>query len=200
MKASRAADGPQLPPYVDLETAARLAGVTRRTVQNKLSSREIPRKAVKMDGRVKLVAVSALEPIFGPLKAQAEASPPQRELHGKFHEAFQETAEVIELRAKVTAKDEIIASLQATLDHERSDRENEREHWRKTVERMQGNLLAAQDTPTARALAGARNEPDVIIAPEPVSTDSPSKLRSKRSKKLPRQRWWAWIIDRKRNV
>lgn len=171
---------PKPPPYVDLETAARMAGVTRRTVQNKLSSREIPRKAVKMDGRQKLVSVAALEAVFGPLKPSPSGDEVHGSVHGNFHEA---PSEVAELRAKLAAQDTIIISLQSTLDHERQDRAHERENWRKTLERTQANLLAAQDTPTARAIAGARGEP------QPPPTE-PAKPKPKRAKKPDARPWW----------
>lgn len=170
-------------PYVDLETAARMAGVTRRTVQNKLSSREIPRKAVRMDGRQKLVSVAALEAVFGPLKPSPSGDEVHGSVHGSFHEA---PSEVAELRAKMAAQDAIITSLQSTLDHERQDRAHERENWRKTLERTQANLLAAQDTPTARAIAGARGEPDIT---QPIPTE-PAKPKSKRAKKPAARPWW----------
>lgn len=167
-----------LPPFVDLETAARLAGCTRRTVQKKLSAGEIPAKAVKMDGRQKLVSVAALEAVFGPLQPFTEASPSRGEGHGN----FRAPSELVELRAKIEAKDSIIASLQSTLDHERQDRAHERENWRKTLERTQGNLLAAQDTPTARAIAGATAEPS-----PPITTAKPKPRRTKKTAGRP---WW----------
>lgn len=183
-----------LPAFVDLETAARLAGVTRRTVQNKLASREIPPKAVKLDGRRKTVAVAALASVFGSLKGPSGALPSQGEgggeLHGSFHEA---SMNVAELRAKVAATEAIIANLQATLDHERKDREHERENWRKTLERTQASLLAAQDTPTARALAGAAREPAVVVTPEPAAPRPKRKVRSARKAgPLP---WWRSLFQ-----
>lgn len=184
---------PVPPPFVDLETAARLAGVTRRTVQNKLSSREISPKAVKMAGRQKLVSVAALEAVFGTLHPLADASPSGDEVHGNVHGNFHEAAEVVELRAKVAAKDDIIANLQSTLDHERKDREHERENWRKTLERTQANLLAAQDTPTARAIAGASSKGvanDVTTESIPTVHSSPTaKPKNRRAKKSARP-WW----------
>lgn len=166
------------PQYVDLETAARLAGCTRRTVQKKLAAGEIPAKAVKMAGRQKRVAIAALEAVFGPLQPFTEASPSRDEGHGN----FRDPSEMAELRATVAAKDAIIANLQSTLDHERQDRAHERENWRKTLERTQGNLLAAQDTPTARAIAGAPAEP-----PPPVPTAKP---KPRRTKKKAARAWW----------
>ncbi|MBF0268664.1 MAG: hypothetical protein HQL44_08730 [Alphaproteobacteria bacterium] len=165
--------------------AALLAGVTRRTLQNKLASGQIPAKAIKMDGRIKLVSVAVLESVFGKLKPLANASPRKHEsldeVHGSFHEAA-------ELRAKLTAKGEIISSLQATLDHERKDREHERENWRVALRESQANLLAAQDTPTARALAGAPKEPAIVVssvAPQP----EPRKPKPRREKKAASP-WW----------
>ncbi|MBI5165626.1 MAG: hypothetical protein HY985_17200, partial [Magnetospirillum sp.] len=164
----------------------------RRTVQNKLSSREISPKAVKMAGRQKLVSVSALEAVFGTLHPLAEASPSGDEVHGSLHGTFHEAAEVVELRAKVAAKDDIIASLQSTLDHERKDREHERENWRKTLERTQGNLLAAQDTPTARAIAGASLKRDMPDVPADQSNQA-TKPKVRRAKKAARP-WWRSIF------
>ncbi|MBF0354452.1 MAG: hypothetical protein HQL43_04355 [Alphaproteobacteria bacterium] len=175
----------KLPPFINLEMAALLAGVTRRTLQNKLASGQIPAKAIKMDGRIKLVSVAVLEGVFGKLKPLANASPRkderQDEVHGNFHEAA-------ELRAKLTAKGEIISSLQATLDHERKDREHERENWRVALRESQANLLAAQDTPTARALAGAPKESAIVVssvAPQP----EPRKPKPRREKKAVSP-WW----------
>jgi hypothetical protein len=177
------------PAFVDLETAARLAGVTRRTVQSKLASREIPRKAVRMDGRRKMIAVAALAAVFGALHPAAKASPSQGEAGGERHGNFHEAAEVVELRAKVAARDTIIASLQTTLDHERADRAHERENWRQTLERTQGNLLAAQDTPTARAIAGASKVATIQVATQVAAV--PKKARRPR-KAAPR--WWrSWL-------
>jgi hypothetical protein len=173
-----------LPHYVDLETAARMANVTRRTVQNKLASGQIPPKAVKMAGRVKTVSVTALEGLFGPLKPPADISPPKDERQGEVHGSFHEAAE---LRAKLTAKGEIISSLQATLDHERKDREHERENWRVALRESQANLLAAQDTPTARALAGASKEAAIEVVPVPHS--EPRKPKPRREKKTAPS-WW----------
>ncbi|MGE4281465.1 MAG: hypothetical protein AB7G62_17915 [Magnetospirillum sp.] len=130
------------PSHIDLETAARRAGVTRRTIQNKLSSGEIPPQAVRMVGRRKLVSVAALNAAFGQLFTDSLPLP------GNFQD-------VAELRAKLAAQETIIADLRATLDHERHDRTQEREQWRKSLERTQATLLAAHDTPAARALAGA---------------------------------------------
>lgn len=173
-----------LPPFVDLETAARLAGCTRRTVQKKLSAGEIPAKAVKMEGRQKRVAVTALEAVFGPLQPFTEVSPSRDEGHG----SFRDPSELAELRAKIEAKDSIITSLQATLDHERQDRAHERENWRKTLERTQGNLLAAQDTPTARAIAGAAQKPEAV-------TVVPAKSKPRPTKKAARP-WWRSLLTR----
>jgi excisionase family DNA binding protein len=170
------------PPFVDLETAARLAGCTRRTVQKKLSAGEIPAKAVKMVGRQKRVAVAALEAVFGPLQPFTEVSPSRGDGHG----TFRDPSEMAELRAKIEAKDSIIASLQSTLDHERQDRAHERENWRKTLERTQGNLLAAQDTPTARAIAGASAEPS-----PPIPTAKPKPRRMKNKAARP---WWRRVF------
>lgn len=188
------------PPFVDLETAARMAGVTRRTVQNKLASREIPPKAVKMNGRQKLVAVKALEAAFGPLGEPAREGEAEGDVHGTLHGSFHEgQAEVIELRARVAAKDEIIAGLQGTLDHERRDREHERENWRKTLERTQATLLATQDTPTARALAGASAEREAIeVTPEPGPPAAPvmetatgtGRRKARPARKSKPRRWW----------
>ncbi|MBF0169217.1 MAG: hypothetical protein HQL45_16475 [Alphaproteobacteria bacterium] len=176
---------PALPPFVDLETAARMANVTRRTVQNKLASGQIPPKSVKMKGRLKTVSVAALESLFGPLKPPSDVSPPKDEGQGEIHGSFHEAAE---LRARLTAKDEIISSLQATLDHERKDREHERENWRVALRESQANLLAAQDTPTARALAGAPKESAIVVssvAPQP----EPRKPKPRREKKAASP-WW----------
>ena len=179
-----AADG--LPAFVDLEAAALMAGVTRRTVQNKLAAGEIPAKAVRMNGRQKLVAVAALESVFGPLKP----SPLGDEIHGTVHGSFHEApSELAELRANVAAKEAIIASLQATLDHERQDRTHERENWRKTLERTQANLLAAQDTPTARAIAGAA---PALAAAKPVAI----KRKAHRESKLIPRPWWRSLLTR----
>lgn len=177
-----ASDGP--PAFVDLETAARMAGVTRRTVQNKLAAGEISAKALRMNGRQKLVAVAAMESVFGPLKPSPLGDEVHGTVHGSFHEA---PAELVELRASMTAKDTIIASLQATLDHERQDRASEREAWRKTLERTQANLLAAQDTPTARAIAGASRP-----TPEPAASGSvaPKKRRTRQYRKVRGAPWW----------
>lgn len=177
MKATSPA-APMPPPYVDLETAARLAKCSRRTVQKKLSSGEIPPRAVKMEGRQKLVAVAALKAVFGPLQPFSEPSPSRGEGSG----TFRDPSELAELRAKIEAKDSIIANLQSTLDHERQDRAHERENWRKTLERTQGNLLAAQDTPTARAIAGASAEPS-----PPIPTAKP---KARRTKKRATRPWW----------
>jgi len=172
-----------LPGFVDLEAAARMAGVTRRTVQNKLAAGEIPPKAVRMNGRQKLVAVAALEAVFGPLKP----SPLGDEIHGAIHGSFHEApSELAELRAGMAAKEAIIASLQATLDHERQDRAHERENWRKTLERTQANLLAAQDTPTARAIAGAspKSEAAMVV---------PAKPKPRRPK-VATKPWWTGFL------
>lgn len=177
---------PMPPPYVDLETAARLAKCSRRTVQKKLSSGEIPSRAVKMEGRQKLVAVAALEAVFEQLQPFTEPSPPEGDGSGSVHRNFQDASELAELRATVTAKDAIIANLQSTLDHERQDRAHERENWRKTLERTQGNLLAAQDTPTARAIAGATAEPS-----PPVPTAKPKPRRTKKKATRP---WWRRVF------
>lgn len=161
-----------------------MAGVTRRTVQNKLAAGEIPAKAVKMNGQQKLVAVTTLEAVFGPLKP----SPLGDELHGSVHGSFHETpSELAELRAGMAAKEAIIANLQATLDHERQDRASEREAWRKTLERTQANLLAAQDTPTARAIAGAA---PVLAAAKPVAI----KRKPRRETKPVPRPWWRSIL------
>ena len=176
------------PAYVPLDIAARMAGVTRRTVQNKLSAGEIPHKAVKMDGRQKLVAVAALRSVFGTLAVSSLPGEGGGDVHGNFHEA---PAELVELRAGMAAKEAIITSLQATLDHERQDRAHERENWRKTLERTQTNLLAAQDTPTARAIAGAVEAP-----PEPAITAKP---KPRRAKKAPARPWWRSILSGSRH-
>lgn len=175
---------PALPHYVDLETAARMAHVTRRTVQNKLASHQIPAKSVKMAGRVKTISIAALEAAFGPLHPLAEPSPRKNESQGEVHGSFHETAK---LEARLAAKEEIIASLQATLDHERKDREHERENWRKTLERTQASLLAAQDTPTARALAGAPHERAIEVVPD--RHPEPKKPKPRRDRKAVSP-WW----------
>lgn len=178
------------PPFVDLETAARLAGCTRRTVQKKLSAGEIPAKAVKMAGRQKRVAVAALEAVFGPLLPFTEDSSSGGEDHGSFRDA----SELAELRAKIEAKDAIIANLQSTLDHERQDRAHERENWCKTLERTQGNLLAAQDTPTARAIAGAPARASAVDIetkqPSPPASNAARKIHRTKKAKKP---WWRWL-------
>lgn len=185
------------PSFIDLETAARLAGVTRRTVQNKLATREIPPKAVKMEGRRKVVAVSALEAVFGVLAPRAGVSPSGDEMHGTVHGTFHEPpAELATLRATMAAKDTIIASLQATLDHERKDREHERENWRKTLERTQASLLAAQDTPTARALAGAPSKEGAIDVMPEATTKAQTETttpRARRATKTTRP-WWRSVF------
>lgn len=191
MKPTNPRHGQGLPPFVDLETAARLANVTRRTVQNKLASREIPRKAVKMEGRQKLVAVAALSAVFGPLQPLADVSPSRHESGGEVRGNFHEPpAELADLRAMAAAKDAIIANLQTTLDHERRDREHERENWRKTLERTQANLLAAQDTPTARALAGAPSHgPAIDVTPEPAApATGPEEPTAPKGE--PARPWW----------
>jgi hypothetical protein len=131
-----------------------------------------------MDGRQKLVAVTALKAVFEQLRPFTEPSPPEGEGSGN----FRDPSELAELRAKIEAKDSIIANLQSTLDHERQDRAHERENWRKTLERTQGNLLAAQDTPTARAIAGASAEPS-----PPIPTAKP---KARRTKKKAARSWW----------
>lgn len=163
-----------------------MAGVTRRTVQNKLAAGEIPAKAVRMNGRQKLVAVATLEAVFGPLKPSSLGDEIHGTVHGNFHEA---PSELAELRAGMAAKEAIIASLQATLDHERQDRTHERENWRKTLERTQANLLAAQDTPTARAIAGAA---PVLAAAKPVAI----KRKPRREAKPASRPWWRSLLTR----
>lgn len=188
---SDAADG--LPGFVDLEAAARMAGVTRRTVQNKLAAGEIPAKAVRMNGRQKLVAVAVLESVFGPLKPSPVHGETGDEIHGTLHGNFHESpSDLAELRAGMAAKEAIIASLQATLDHERQDRAHERENWCKTLERTQANLLAAQDTPTARAIAGV-SRPTVNANPESAATSktaAPQKPRARPNRKTTTLPWW----------
>lgn len=180
------------PPFVSLDTAARLANVTRRTIQNKLASRQIPRKAVKMEGRHKLVAVSALEAAFGTLKPFHEASSPGDEGRGALREGFHHPpAEVAELRATVAAKDMIITNLQATLDHERKDREHERENWRTALERTQASLLAAQDTPTARALAGATKRPAIDVTADPPPARAAQQTEERHETSRP---WWRSVF------
>ncbi|MDK9721161.1 MAG: hypothetical protein OEL53_08250 [Rhodospirillales bacterium] len=173
-----------LPQYVDLETAARMANVTRRTVQNKLAEGLIPPKAVKMAGRIKTISTAALETLFGPLKPPADISPPKDERQGEVHGSFHEAAK---LEARLSAKNEIIASLQSTLDHERKDREHERENWRVALRESQANLLAAQDTPTARALAGASKEAAIEVVP--ATAPETTKPKPRRVKKAAPS-WW----------
>jgi hypothetical protein len=158
--------------FVNLETAARMAGVTRRTVQNKLAAGQIPASAIKLEGRVKLVSLPALEAVFGKLSSPKDER--RDEVHGNFHEA-----------AQLAAKDQIIASLEATLEHERKDREHERLNWQKALHQSQANLLAAQDTPTARALAGAPRETAII--------EEPRKPKPRRRKAKPAP-WWRYIF------
>ncbi|MDK9719659.1 MAG: hypothetical protein OEL53_00595 [Rhodospirillales bacterium] len=181
---------PTLPHYVDLETAALMARVTRRTVQNKLSSGLIPANAVKMAGKVKTVSAAALEKVFGKLHPPITASPLKDEKPGEVHGSFQE---ISKLEARLAAKNEIIASLQTTLDHERKDREHERENWRKALDQSQANLLAAQDTPTARALAGAPREAAIEVAPVSIVRE-PKKPKLRREKKAA-SRWWRSILS-----
>jgi hypothetical protein len=133
------------PSHLDLETAAHRAGVTRRTIQNKLASGEIPPQAVRMVGRRKLVSLAALVVVFGPVFADPSPLPGN-------------VQDIAELRAKLGSQDTIITDLRSTLDHERHDRAQEREQWRKSLERTQATLLAAHDTPAARALAGASGD------------------------------------------
>lgn len=152
--------------YVTLDDAAKLAGVTRRTIQNKLSSGEIPKKAVKLDGKQKLVRLDAVRAVF------LGRSPDER-LHGVI-EKFHGTAspiEVLELRSTVQSLEAINAHLKETLAHERTDREREREQWRTALERTQATLLAAQDNPTSRALAGAAPTETVDASPIVESTE-----------------------------
>ncbi len=174
-----------LPHYVDLETAAQWAGVTRRTVQNKLSSGHFPANTVKMAGKVKTVSVAALERIFGKLHPPVAVSPLEDEKKGEVHGSFQE---ISKLEARLAAKEEIIASLRTTLDHERKDREHERDNWRKALDQSQANLLAAQDTPTARALAGAPREAAIEVAPVSIVRE-PKKPKPRREKKAASP-WW----------
>jgi hypothetical protein len=167
-----------LPHFVDLETAARMAGVTRRTVQNKLASGQIPASAIQLEGRVKLVSLPALEAAFGKLSSSKDEE--RYEVSGNLHGNFHENS-----AAQLAAKDQIIASLQATLEHERRDREHERLNWQKALHQSQANLLAAQDTPTARALAGAPRETAIIEEPR-KPTHRPRKTKS--------SPWWRSIF------
>jgi hypothetical protein len=167
-----------LPHFVNLETAARMAGVTRRTVQNKLAFGQIPAKAIKLEGRVKLISLPALEAVFGKLSSSRDEK--RDEVPGNFHRSFHENN-----AAQLAAKDQIIASLQATLEHERRDREHERLNWQKALHQSQANLLAAQDTPTARALAGVPRETAIIEEPRKP------KPRPRKTKPAP---WWRSIF------
>ena len=155
-----------------------MAGVTRRTVQNKLASGQIPDKAIKLEGRVKLISLPALEAVFGKLSSSRDEK--RDEVPGNFHRSFHENN-----AAQLAAKDQIIASLQATLEHERRDREHERLNWQKALHQSQANLLAAQDTPTARALAGAPHETAIIEEPRKP------KSRPRKAKPAP---WWRSIF------
>lgn len=157
--------------YVTLDDAAKRAGVTRRTIQNKLSSGEIPKKAVRLDGKQKLVRLDAVRAACA-MKTGGETS---AKLHGEVLGNFigsPSPLEVIELQARVQSLEAINTHLEKTLAHERddrakerTDREREREHWRTALERTQATLLAAQDNPTSRALAGA---PTATVDASPI--------------------------------
>lgn len=155
---------PKAPQYVDLDTAARLARVTRRTIQNKLSDGGIPASAVTMNRRQKLVSMAALRAIFGELEPFHELHHQPRVKKGEVHGNEGETTLTLQKTAEALARAEraeaIAAELRQVLEHERADREREREDrererqsWKDAVDRMSLQLVAVKGADYARDMA-----------------------------------------------
>lgn len=190
---------PKAPTHVSLDAAAKAAGVTRRTVQNKLSSGDIPASAVKLRGRQKLVSVAALKVTFGELhpfhENDHETGVKKGEDHGKgvngegSDAPSPSASDVLDhpaVRAVIEAKNAHIASLERQLDK----RQAEMDGLINAIHRGQFNLLMEQN-PTAAIAHLSKNASDAtVLHPIPTQEEQPPhKGPTETAQKAPRPRF-----------